>query len=262
MRLDYGMPTLLELETIETNAALAGELGLKFIEINMNMPQYQIDRLDVDALQRASAGGLYFTFHLDENFNPSDFNRSVAGAYLNTAISTIRLARAVGAPVVNLHMAEGIAFKLPDRKVHLFEKYREQYLKGLVEFREACRQEAGNGETKICVENTGGFLPFMQEGLETLLQCDCFKLTLDIGHSHSAGGVDEAFIRSHVDRLAHMHIHDAGGERCHLVLGSGEIDLEDRLKLAAGQGCRCVIETKSTLGLRASVAWLKDRRYL
>ncbi len=262
MPIDFGMPTLLELDTIEDCAALAVELGLDFIEINMNMPLYQVERMNAEALRRASADKLYFTFHLDENFNPSDFNRGVAEAYVRTAMETIRLARAIGAPVVNLHMAEGIAFKLPDRKVHLFEKYRPQYLQGMMEFREACREAAGESGVKICLENTDSFQPFMREAIEMLLECDCFQLTLDIGHSHCAGGVDEAFFLTHADRLAHMHIHDAEGGRCHLVLGGGEIDLAERLALAARRNCRCVVETKSVEGLRASVGWLKKGGYL
>ncbi len=36
-----GMPTLIELNTLEDNAKLCKELGLDFIEINMNLPQFQ-----------------------------------------------------------------------------------------------------------------------------------------------------------------------------------------------------------------------------
>jgi sugar phosphate isomerase/epimerase len=260
-RIEFGMPTLLELKNIEECAALAGALGLSFVEINMNMPQYQIERLDAKALRRLAAGGLYFTFHLDENFNPSDFNRLVARAYIETAVATVRLAREIGAPVVNLHLAEGIYFSLPGRKAYLFDVYRDQYLKGLTDFRNACREVAGD-EVTLSVENTSGFLPFMREGLELLLDCPCFSLTLDVGHGHAASGADEAFFLEHRERLSHIHLHDAVGESCHLALGRGEIDLPEKLSLAAARGCRCVVETKTADALRASVEWLKDGRYL
>ncbi len=261
-RIEFGMPTLIELEALEDCAALARELGLKFVEINMNMPQYQAGRLRADALARAGADGLYFTFHLDENFNPSDFNPRVARAYLDTPRETVALARLVRAPVVNLHMAQGIAFSLPDRMAYLFEIYRGQYLDGLAAFREICQNAAGAGGVSVCVENTDGFRPFMREGLERLLSSDLFGLTLDIGHSHAAGGVDEEFIAAHREKLTHMHIHDARGEKCHLALGSGEIDLPGRLRLAADRGCRCVIEAKTVAALRSSVDWLRRGRYL
>jgi sugar phosphate isomerase/epimerase len=37
------MPTLIECKDIEKNIELCNELGLDFIEINMNLPQFQID---------------------------------------------------------------------------------------------------------------------------------------------------------------------------------------------------------------------------
>ena len=44
--IQFGMPTLIENRTLEENAALCGELGLRFIELNMNFPEYQIDQLE------------------------------------------------------------------------------------------------------------------------------------------------------------------------------------------------------------------------
>ena len=44
--MQFGMPTLIENRTLEENAALCGELGLRFIELNMNFPEYQIDKIE------------------------------------------------------------------------------------------------------------------------------------------------------------------------------------------------------------------------
>lgn len=44
--LEFGMPTLIENCTLEENVALCRELELDFIELNMNMPQYQIEQLE------------------------------------------------------------------------------------------------------------------------------------------------------------------------------------------------------------------------
>ena len=51
--LQFGMPTLIENRTLEDNAALCSSLGLRFIELNMNFPEYQTDRLEqTDVLLR------------------------------------------------------------------------------------------------------------------------------------------------------------------------------------------------------------------
>ena len=43
--MQFGMPTLVEYRNIEENIALCRRLGLRFIELNMNFPEYQADRL-------------------------------------------------------------------------------------------------------------------------------------------------------------------------------------------------------------------------
>jgi len=52
--MDFGMPVLLETQPIEDCAALCGELGLDFIELNMNFPDYQADKLDIGRLNEAA----------------------------------------------------------------------------------------------------------------------------------------------------------------------------------------------------------------
>ncbi|KAF0223918.1 MAG: hypothetical protein FD179_1603 [Erysipelotrichaceae bacterium] len=43
--MEYGMPTLLELD-LDGNVKLALELGLSFVEINCNVPEFQVDKMD------------------------------------------------------------------------------------------------------------------------------------------------------------------------------------------------------------------------
>lgn len=40
------MPTLIELNSLEDTIQLCKELQLSFIELNMNLPQYQIERFE------------------------------------------------------------------------------------------------------------------------------------------------------------------------------------------------------------------------
>ena len=85
--MQFGMPTLIENRTLEDNVALCSDLGLRFIELNMNFPEFQTEKLEqTDILMRlAEQNGIYYTIHLDENLNIADFNRLVSEAYLETA---------------------------------------------------------------------------------------------------------------------------------------------------------------------------------
>lgn len=260
----FGMPTLLELDTLKENVALCASLGLSFVELNMNLPQYGAETLTsrLAACRRlCERSGVFFTLHLDENLNFADFDPNVRQAYLQTAAQAIRFAGALGCPVVNLHMPRGVYFTLPDQKVWLFEKYNAEFMRAVAAFRDLCVRETGDANIKICIENTGGYLPFQQTAIDFLLQAPCFALTWDIGHSHAAGDVDAPFLLRRKDRLAHFHIHDAVGKQNHLALGAGEIDLATRLKTAKEQNCRCVVETKTAAALKTSVQYLRERGF-
>lgn len=257
--MDFGMPTLVENKDLEENIALCLELGLQFIELNMNLPLFQTKQLEeTERLRRLAAeNGIYFTIHLDENLNICDFNSLVTDAYLQTVERALKAAREIGAPLLNMHMNHGIYITLPDRKVRLFGEYREEYLTAIRRFRSMCEDVAGNFDVKVCIENTDGYMDFEKEAIEELLQSHMFALTWDIGHSHASGNVDEAFLMEHRDRLYHFHIHDGLGNKNHQTLGTGEIDLKQRLGIAKACECRCVVETKTIEALRASVEWLK-----
>ena len=128
--MDLGMPTLIENRTLEENARLCNALGLDFIELNMNLPMFQTEQLkNTQALQTiAERYQVYYTIHLDENCNVTDFNPMVADAYINTVIESIRIAKEAGIPLLNLHMNKGVYFTLPHQKIYLFETFRDRYL--------------------------------------------------------------------------------------------------------------------------------------
>jgi sugar phosphate isomerase/epimerase len=255
----FGMPTLLETKDIDACVCLCTELSLDFIELNMNFPQYQTDSIDIEYYNILSKeNNLFYTIHLEEALNVCGYNNEVTKAYLNTVMTTIGIAKRLKAPVLNMHMADGIYITLPTEKVYLFQQYKELYLNRLKEFRDLCEQAIGDSDITICIENSGVYREFSREGIELLLESKVFALTFDLGHDHSIGGADEPFIRKHKVRLQHMHLHDAIGKSNHLAIGAGEIDIEDKIALAKECNCRCVLETKTIAGLKESVAQLRS----
>lgn len=255
---NYGMPTLIETSTLEECAKLCAELGLDFIELNMNLPQYQLDKIDVEQFKNvADKYGIYYTIHLDENLNICDFNAYVADAYQKTVAGAIEIAKLLNVRVLNMHMAKGVYFTLSDRKVLLFSEYKDRYLESIVDFRDMCENAIGDTDIKICIENCDGYEDFQKEAIELLLKSDVFALTFDVGHNHGIGGTDEEFIMKHKDRLYHIHLHNAEGRKNHLALGTGEMNIEKYINLAKKQNCRVVLETKTIDGLKQSVEWLK-----
>lgn len=259
--MQWGMPTLIENNTLEENIALCRELGLSFIELNMNFPHYQIEKLEQTDLlnQMKEEADIYFTIHFDENLNVCDFNHLVSDAYLETVKRTIRAAKQLNVPLLNMHMNQGVYITLPDRRVYLYQQYKETYLENIKRFRILCENEIEKAPIVISIENTDGFAEFEKEAIDYLLQSPVFTLTWDIGHSEVIKNVDEPYIMNHAEKLCHFHIHDATEHKNHLTLGTGKIDLSSRLGIAKEHDCRCVLETKTIQALRESVNWLKDR---
>lgn len=269
--MQFGMPTLIENRTLAENIALCRELGLNFLELNMNFPEYQLDRLKgTDALLRAAdEAGIYYTIHLDEGLNIADFNPLVSAAYRETVRQTIETAKGLlclrnryGDPaqplVLNMHMHHGIHITLPDRKVQMYARDLDSYLEAFHSFRGLCEEWIGDADLVIAIENTDGFQDYERKAVEYLLQSPCFGLTWDIGHDIAAGERDIPFLMAHSSRLIHFHIHDgtARPPRNHLALGDGQIDLREKLRYAESRGARCVLETKTIAALKQSVAWL------
>ena len=259
--MNYGMPTLIELPDMEDCAALCRELGLQFVEFNMNLPQYQPNTLDEKLLaQIAAEYGIFYTIHLDENMNVADFNPYIVEGYFRTVREAIGLAKRLEIPVLNMHLSRGVHFTLPDRKVFLFDQFREQYLRGIRAFRELCTEAIGEAPIRICLENYSGYLDFQEEAITSLLESPVFGLTLDVGHNHCTDYRDEPLTLANESRLYHMHIHDVREKHDHQALGTGEVDLHKYFDLAQARNCTVLLETKTIAGLKQSVRWREQNR--
>lgn len=255
----FGMPSLFEAGSVEESARLCQSLGLAFVELNANFPFLGAHNLKAAQLrQAAEAYGVFFTVHLDDGLNVADFNPLVAEAYQQTVKQTLALAADAGVQVLNMHLPRGALYTLPDRKVYFAQQYGDVYLDAVKRFRDRCHRWAEGAEVKLCVENSEGFLPVQYQAIELLLESPVFGLTLDVGHDLCAGGEDGGFVRSHADRLEHMHVHDALlPKNDHLPLGEGAVDLPGVLALAEKTDATVVLEVKTEAGLRKSLEWIK-----
>ena len=189
--MQFGMPTLIENRTLEDNVNLCRELGLSFIELNMNFPEYQVEKLEEteNLTALAEEAGIYYTIHLDENLNIADFNSLVSGAYLET------VRRAIGAAkkllflressrliptqplTINMHMHHGIFITLPDRKVQMYDRDFDTYMHSFAVFRDKCEEWISDADIRITVENTDGFREYEKKAIEFLLESPKFGLT-------------------------------------------------------------------------------------
>lgn len=275
--MQFGMPVLIEKKTLEENVALAKELGLSFVELNMSFPQYSVNQLeDVGRfLSAAEEAKIYYTIHLEETMNLSDFNPFVREAYWETVRRTIEVAKILeplnekygdaSQPfTLNLHMLHGIYVTLPEKKVWLNQKMKSEYLKNFREFRDWITDRIGGRNIQIAIENTdqGGWTDFEKEAIDVMLESPKFGLTWDIGHSFADREIDTPFLWERRNRICHFHIHDArtADRKPHLAIGDGEMDIREKLKLANELDCHAVLEIKTEEALRKSWShpWVEE----
>jgi sugar phosphate isomerase/epimerase len=156
--MEFGMPNLLETKSLEECASLCHELGLSFVELNMNFPEYQADRIDpIRCSEAAKRYGIYYTVHLYEKLDPCDFNELAASACTEAALRTIETCKKLDVPILNMHLADGVHITLPDRKVFLYDEYEWIYLQKLTAFRDACASAIADSNSVICAENTNEY---------------------------------------------------------------------------------------------------------
>ena len=88
------MPTLIELASLNANVALCRELGLSFVELNMNLPEYSPECLPAERLRACrDATGIDFTLHLPEELDLAAFNRHAREGHLACFREAITWAR-------------------------------------------------------------------------------------------------------------------------------------------------------------------------
>lgn len=261
-KLRFGATYLLENPTVDDAVSLCVQEALHFLELNSNFPQCLLGSMRADRLKHLSQKHqIFYTLHLDDRFDPFDFNLHVSNAYIQTMLEGLALAKEVGIPIINMHIPRGNIVTLPSGRHYIYKEYPKEFEQNVLNFRSICEQNAGD-KTRIAIENTDGWEKYELVAIEMLLQSPVFGLTLDVGHDHATGNKDLAFFKKHKDRLLHMHLHDGWDNINHQTLGSGVIPLKERLGLAQSVNATVVVETKTKAALHQSVEYLKDNGYL
>ncbi len=256
----YGMPTLVECKDITECALVAKRCNLDFIEVNMSFPQYNPKNSDVSLYKSlAEKYNLFYTIHADEQLNPFDFNSDVSDCYFSVMAECIDFAKAIGAPVINLHLLKGVYVTLPGKVILLTDVYKEEYLERVRAFISMCEEKIGDSGLKIAIENVDSnpFTESQLTALEYFMKSPVFALTLDVGHDDCLAGCDRHVFEKYPEKLVHMHLHDSDGKHPHMTLGEGRLNISEKLAMLKNDQT-CLVEVKTIEGLEKSVKYLEN----
>lgn len=257
----YGMPTLIELRTVEEHARICAENGLDFYELNLAFPWFQSDKLDADDLLRIKKKyGIDFTVHLHDEVNPLAFAPEMRAGAMKNVSYALDLARAIGAKRLNMHLQNGMYSAVGGVKIYACGLCEDEYLGYVQNFVSMVEKKLKDmPDAVFCIENTSGFKTYHRHAIDLMLKSSVFGLTLDIGHNYKASEDDESFILSHADKLRHFHIHDVTKTSNHVALGDGLLDVDGYLDMARDYGCPVVIEVKEKKDLLKSIEYVRRR---
>lgn len=257
--LRFGMPSLIELDTVEDNVYLCKELGLDFIELNMNVPIFTPEKIRSKELKELkSQYQIDFTIHLPEELDLTSFQPQLRRGHLERCKEVIEWASVADIKTINMHLNTGIYFTLPEENCWINEKYESEFLTLLKESYKELLGFATLHNVKLCTENTRNFhLPFIFKGLEELSEFHNFYLTWDVGHDAKGEYKETPVFNTFLNRVKHMHIHDYNGKKDHQVIYSGNIPINSHLYFAATQSLTVVIEVKTANALRESVKLIR-----
>jgi len=259
----FGMPALIGFEDIRSNLELCRELGLDFLELNMNLPYSFPENVNFRDLRTAAKEGMRFSMHLHDELDLGSLHSSVRNGHLARCEEALRWGAKNNVFLLNLHLNPGVYFTLPDRKIWVYERYLEEHLESLnASFDRLSSMAEGLG-IRICLENTGHFsLPFMRKAAGSLLEFSPIGLCWDIGHDARSGWKEEDFMLSNLDKVWHMHFHDFDGKSDHQLPFTGNIDCPRFLGLAEEREMSVLIEVKTEGALREAVKAMRERGFL
>ena len=253
----FGMPSLIEFGDLQQQVAACRQLGLRFIELNLDCPQYLPERVSSDQLRNITEQtGIGFTVHLPENLDLGMFCTPVREGYRSFCRTVIEWASQAGISLINLHFNSGVHFSMPSKKVWLYEQYRQEHRNNLEASFRPLLQLADECGVALSIENTGNYgLPHVTDALQELIDVGegSLKLTWDVGHDAAAKYADRPFLLAHKSSIAHMHLHDANDKGSHLPLGEGIVPVKEVVAFARDAGIGVVLETKTFSGLQMSV---------
>ncbi len=255
-----GMPALVEYTSLNQLIELCMKLKLNFIELNMNLPYNFIQNLNPRELKAITKEtNIEFTMHMPDDADLGSFYDSVRQGYVQLFSEALDWAKEAGIELLNLHIIEGGKMTLPDKKVYIYDQYSDEFTGNFTKSIETLSRKAQENKVFLAIENSSNFgKKYIQKTLDKALTYPNIKLTWDTGHDAVSNFTDKEYLLANKDHIAHMHLHDAIGNKDHQVLYQGELDINELLHFAKSTSIKALIEVKTESALIESINKLSN----
>lgn len=249
------MPQLYEYDTIEDNLKLAKELGLDFIELNLNFSYCRNEMETKKVFGLLKKYNLEATLHFYDEADFASYDE-VVEAYLSLLNKYASLGKGY-IKNINMHLIAGPVVTISGVKNYIYEKEYASYITRLINnFKKALKICNENGINMV-IENTDNIPVFMKKTYIDLYNAG-FRFCYDIGHDFLSFDIVYNINKQLNLPFDEFHIHDGTRNKCHLSLGKGEIDIKKFKILADINNAYVVLEVKQKSDLIESVPIFKS----
>lgn len=246
------MPILVEFHSLSENIDLCKKLDLDFIELNLDIPYCFIDKIDTNLLKNSN-----FTIHLSEKFDVGELNNSLRNFYLNEIEKIISFGIKYNIFKYNLHLDPGIHFSLPDKKIFIYEKYIDDYLRAYEDSCNILSKLANKYNATILFENVK-VESYTLKVIDIIAKYDNLFFTLDLGHNIRYGNLAKEKFMEYSNKIKHIHLHDFNGSKDHQELFTGLLNVKEELNFCKQHNLDVLIEVKRKEELINSVNKLRN----
>lgn len=251
-----GMPTLVECNSIYENTKLCKNLGLDFVELNLDLPYCFPENCDIKKLKKEF--DIDYTIHLSEKIDIGDLNSNLRKFYISEIERIVNFGvTKANIKKYNLHIDPGIHFSLPDKKIFIYEQYLEEYKNAVNNSCMKLSEIAKKYDVIILFENVK-IESYTKYAVDIIAKYDNLFFTLDLGHNIRYGNIAKNLFFQYPEKIKHIHMHDYDGSKDHQQLGSGILNIENELSYAVQNNIDILIEVKREQELKDSVNTIKN----
>lgn len=250
-----GMPQLYEFDTIEDNLKLCKELGLDFIELNLNFGYCRSEMEAQTVADLLKKYNVEATLHF---YDEADFGSydEVVKAYTTLLERYAKLGKGY-IKQINMHLIPGPVVTISGVKNFIYEKEYDVYIKRLISNFKKAEAICNENGINMVIENTDNIPKYMKRVYKDLYD-NGFRFCYDIGHDGLSYDIIYE-INSELNLpFDEFHIHDGTRKTCHLTLGEGEIDIKKFKDLAIANNAYVVLEVKQKSDLISSVPYFNN----
>ena len=246
-----GMPQLYEYDTIEDNLILAKELGVDFIELNLNFGYCRKEMEQDTVKDLLDKYGIEATLHFYDEADLGSYDE-VVDAYLVLLERYARLGQGY-IKQINMHLIPGPVVTISGVKNYIYEKEYDEYITRLINNFKRAEDICNQYDINMVIENTDNIPEYTKRTYQDLYKAG-FRFCYDIGHDHLSYDIVWNLLQDIDLPFDEFHIHDAKDrKKCHLALKDGTLDVAKFKRLAEKNNAYVVLEVKQSSDLITTV---------